>query len=60
MLSISTVKLRLREYDMQQRARYSTISDDALDEQVSLIATNRKLRPGAILARLKGQGIEVQ
>ncbi|KAG9271631.1 hypothetical protein AMEX_G14577 [Astyanax mexicanus] len=60
-VSRSTVKRRLRQYNLSFRGRYTTLSDEALDSSVlEIVSANDEIGPEAVRARLAGEGILVQ
>ncbi|XP_026111037.1 uncharacterized protein LOC113085763 [Carassius auratus] len=59
--SISTVKRRLRCFNLLQSSSYSDISDADLDEKIrDIVAGNDQLGPEAVRAQLRTEGIRVQ
>ncbi|KAK7157551.1 hypothetical protein R3I93_008903 [Phoxinus phoxinus] len=59
--SVSTVKRRLRCFNLLQSASYSDISDVDLDEKIrDLVAGNDQLGSEAVRAQLRAEGILVQ
>ncbi|KAL0984543.1 hypothetical protein UPYG_G00143020 [Umbra pygmaea] len=60
-VSRSTVKLRLRQYNLSLRGLYAQLSDEALDNLVlGIVSGNDELGPEAVRAQLVGEGIIVQ
>ncbi|XP_049333345.1 uncharacterized protein LOC111188803 [Astyanax mexicanus] len=60
-VSRSTVKRRLRQYNLSFRGRYTTLSDEALDSSVlEIVSANDEIGPEAVRAQLAGEGILVQ
>ncbi|KAL7382992.1 hypothetical protein ABVT39_003034 [Epinephelus coioides] len=59
-VSKSTVKRRLRQYNLSFRGRYTDLTDDGLDQHVwEIVSSNDDIGPEAVRARLVGEGIIV-
>ncbi|KAL7377512.1 hypothetical protein ABVT39_000700 [Epinephelus coioides] len=57
-VSKSTVKRRLRRYNLSFRDRYTDLTDEALDQRVRDIVSGKdEIGPEAVRARLVGEGI---
>ncbi len=49
------------EFDLKLRQRYSSLSDEALDEMVKeVIGSNKKIGAGSVKARLQASGVTLQ